>query len=92
MDDDYDVSSVPPRVEHRPRHARRMDQGPMGDGPRPHPHRVHARPARRVVQRPRQLRRRRNALVDATIVTGTLAFLAVVGYIGMLIVHASLAQ
>jgi hypothetical protein len=31
-------------------------------------------------------------LVDATIVTGTLAFLAVVGYIGMLIVHASLAQ
>jgi hypothetical protein len=45
-----------------------------------------------VVHRPHQLRRRRNALVDATIVMGTLAFLSAIGYLGMLIVHASLAR
>ena len=92
MDDDYDVSLVRPRVDHRPGRPSRTNRRLPSAG-RTQPHRVHTRrPAGRVAHRQRQLRRRHNALVDATIVTGTLAFLAVVGYVGMLILHASLAH
>jgi hypothetical protein len=93
MDDDYDVSPMRPRADHRLRQPGRTNRRLPRDGVRAQPHRVDARrPARRVVPRPHQLRRRRNALVDATIVMGTLAFLAAVGCLGMLIVHANLPR